>query len=55
MRGTEPEETGDINNINDINGHGTLVSGSIAANGELKGVAPDTGIRAYRVFGNKIS
>ncbi|AVP47463.1 S8 family serine peptidase [Bacillus cereus] len=53
LRGTEPEETGDINNINDINGHGTLVTGSIAANGEIKGVAPNTGIRAYRVFGNK--
>ncbi|MDQ7863567.1 S8 family serine peptidase [Peribacillus frigoritolerans] len=51
LRGTEPEETGDINSINDINGHGTMVAGSIAANGEIKGVAPNTGIKAYRVFG----
>jgi lantibiotic leader peptide-processing serine protease len=53
LRGTEPEETGDINSINDINGHGTMVAGSIAANGEIKGVAPNTGIKVYRVFGNK--
>ncbi len=35
----------------DENGHGTHVAGTIAANGRFIGVAPNTGIRAYRVFG----
>lgn len=43
-------ETGDPNDIKDRVGHGTHVSGSIAANGKLKGVGPDLGIRAYRIF-----
>ena len=30
--------------------HGTHVAGTIAANGTIKGVAPNVGIRAYRVF-----
>jgi lantibiotic leader peptide-processing serine protease len=52
FRGTEPAETGDINAYEDINGHGTHVAGSIAANGFMIGVAPNIGIRSYRVFGN---
>ncbi|MCR6850513.1 S8 family serine peptidase [Bacillus sp. IBL03825] len=51
LRGTESREAGDINNINDILGHGTSVAGQIAANGVLKGVAPGIGIKSYRVFG----
>ena len=43
-------ETGDPNDIMDRNGHGTHVSGIIAADGNLKGVGPDLGIRTYRVF-----
>ncbi len=35
----------------DYNSHGTHVAGTIGANGRIKGVAPDTGLRAYRVFG----
>jgi subtilisin family serine protease len=31
----------------DDNGHGTLVAGIIAANGNLKGVAPDANLLAY--------
>jgi lantibiotic leader peptide-processing serine protease len=46
----DPNETGDINDVVDRVGHGTHVSGSIAANGKLKGVGPDLGIRAYRIF-----
>ncbi len=33
----------------DGNGHGTLVAGIIAANGTLKGVAPDANLLAYKV------
>lgn len=35
----------------DMNGHGTHVAGSIAANGKVKGVGPGLTVRAYRVFG----
>ncbi|WP_338472477.1 S8 family serine peptidase [Niallia sp. XMNu-256] len=48
--GMDETETGDPNDIIDRNGHGTHVSGIIAANGKLKGVGPDLGIRTYRVF-----
>jgi subtilisin family serine protease len=51
FRGTEPTETGDINDYDDEHGHGSHVAGSIAGNGAMLGVAPNTGIRAYRVFG----
>jgi lantibiotic leader peptide-processing serine protease len=49
--GTEPYETGDVNAFDDIHGHGSHVAGSIAGNGAMLGVAPNTGIRSYRVFG----
>ncbi|CAM5196886.1 Subtilase family protein OS=Ureibacillus acetophenoni OX=614649 GN=SAMN05877842_105152 PE=3 SV=1 [Ureibacillus acetophenoni] len=39
------------NAFDDLHGHGSHVAGSIAANGAMLGVAPDTGIRSYRVFG----
>ncbi|MDZ5471868.1 S8 family serine peptidase [Bacillus sp. 31A1R] len=51
FQGTEPNETGDINAFDDRHGHGSHVAGSIAGNGAMLGVAPNTGIRAYRVFG----
>ncbi|MGM8215126.1 S8 family peptidase [Bacillaceae bacterium W0354] len=52
FRGEEPYETGDPNNFIDLHGHGSHVSGSIAGAGNgMYGVAPDLGIRAYRVFG----
>ncbi|KZE64007.1 nisin leader peptide-processing serine protease NisP [Fictibacillus phosphorivorans] len=35
----------------DMNGHGTHVAGSIAANGKVLGVGPELKVRAYRVFG----
>ncbi|MCU4771490.1 S8 family serine peptidase [Bacillus toyonensis] len=53
FRGKEKEENGDINNSIDKLGHGTYVSGQIAANGKIKGVAPNVGIKSYRVFGER--
>jgi subtilisin family serine protease len=34
----------------DNHGHGTHVAGTIAGNGRMKGVAPDVGLKSYRVF-----
>ncbi|MCU4986735.1 S8 family peptidase [Bacillus thuringiensis] len=53
FRGEEANETGNIDFLNDYLGHGTFTAGQIAANGKIKGVAPETGIRSYRVFGSK--
>jgi subtilisin family serine protease len=49
--GTEPYESGNPDAFDDIHGHGSHVAGSIAGNGAMLGVAPDAGIRAYRVIG----
>jgi hypothetical protein len=49
-KGNLPVEKGDPTNVTDTNGHGTHVAGSIAANGKVKGVGPDLGLRAYRIF-----
>jgi lantibiotic leader peptide-processing serine protease len=49
--GVDLSETGDIYDVQDRNGHGSHVAGSIAANGMMLGVAPNMGYRAYRVFG----
>jgi lantibiotic leader peptide-processing serine protease len=43
-------ETGDPNDYRDRLGHGTHVAGSVAANGKMKGIGPNLGIRAYRIF-----
>lgn len=51
FRGEEQDENGDVNYLKDKRGHGTQTAGLIAANGSMKGVAPEVGIRAYRVFG----
>ena len=51
FKGTEPYENGNVNSFDDVNGHGSHVAGSIAGNGAMLGVAPNTGIRSYRVFG----
>jgi lantibiotic leader peptide-processing serine protease len=48
--GVDASETGNPTDVRDRDGHGTHVAGSIAANGKLKGVGPDLGIRSYRVF-----
>ncbi|MGM7700569.1 S8 family serine peptidase [Pseudalkalibacillus sp. Hm43] len=34
----------------DAHSHGTHVAGTIGANGRIKGIAPEVGLRAYRVF-----
>lgn len=49
----DPQETrlGDVDDPSDITTHGTHVAGTIAANGEIKGVAPDASLLAYRVLG----
>lgn len=52
LRGEEPNETGNISEIQDLTGHGTHVAGLIAANGYMKGIAPNIGIKSYRVFGS---
>lgn len=46
----DSSETGDSDDITDRYGHGTNVAGFIAANGKLKGVAPNIGFKSYRVF-----
>ncbi|MBZ6488506.1 S8 family serine peptidase [Priestia aryabhattai] len=48
--GMDESETGDPTDIKDRNGHGTHVAGIIGANGKVKGVGPELGIRSYRVF-----
>lgn len=55
FRGEEPNETGNPTQIQDLTGHGTHVAGQIAANGYIKGVAPNIGIKSYRVFGSSSS
>ncbi len=48
--GHDSSETGDPDDVNDRLGHGTSVAGVIAANGKIKGVAPNIGFKSYRVF-----
>lgn len=40
----------DITTTQDYLGHGTMVAGVIAANGNLQGVAPNVGLVPYKVF-----
>jgi len=46
----DESETGEPGDIQDRNGHGSHVIGSIAADGHMMGIASDVGIKAYRVF-----
>lgn len=48
-------ESGNLNDIDDTSGHGTYVTGNIAANGKIKGVAPNIGFKSYRIFDSKNS
>jgi subtilisin family serine protease len=54
-RNTEPDETGDPGEYDDQLGHGSHIAGTIAAHGEMSGVAPDTAIRAYRILGESFA
>ncbi|MFR8041414.1 MAG: S8 family serine peptidase [Clostridium butyricum] len=47
------DESGDINDVTDRLGHGTNVTGIIAANGKIKEVAPNIGFKSYRIFHRK--
>ncbi|MFD2444819.1 S8 family serine peptidase [Bacillus sp. CGMCC 1.16607] len=49
--GMDNTETGDPTDFEDRNGHGSHVAGTIAGNGQILGVAPEVGFKAYRVFG----
>ncbi|UIJ67217.1 S8 family serine peptidase [Bacillus cereus] len=53
FRGKERDESGDPHELTDKLGHGTHVAGQVAANGKVKGVAPNVGIKSYRVFGER--
>lgn len=46
----DTSEIGDSEDVNDRVGHGTSVAGVIAANGKIKGVAPNIGFKSYRIF-----
>lgn len=52
---TEPYETGNMSKFDDRMGHGSHIAGTIAAHGKMLGVAPDTGIRVYRVLGESLT
>ncbi|MCG7843777.1 S8 family serine peptidase, partial [Staphylococcus epidermidis] len=53
INGKEKYETGKINQTDDLTGHGTAVAGQVAANGYMKGVAPNVGIKSYRAFSGR--
>jgi subtilisin family serine protease len=46
----DPLETGDPYQVEDRNGHGSHIAGTIAGNGWILGVGPHLGYRAYRVL-----
>ncbi|MEH7387959.1 S8 family serine peptidase [Bacillus sp. JJ1521] len=47
----DPQETPKGDPRGEETAHGTHVSGTVAANGQIKGVAPDAKLLAYRVLG----
>jgi minor extracellular serine protease Vpr len=47
----DPQETPKGDPRGEETAHGTHVSGTVAANGQIKGVAPDATLLAYRVLG----
>lgn len=47
----EPYEEGRLRDFDDRDGHGSYMAGAIAGNGKIMGVAPNVGVRAYRVIG----
>ncbi|MGL5900606.1 MAG: S8 family peptidase [Lactobacillaceae bacterium] len=53
--GSETSETGNRSNLEDVKGHGTAITGLIAAKGKIYGVSPGTNLQIYRVFGDSKS
>lgn len=53
FRSEEKDENGKLNYIVDKIDHGTQVAGQIASNGNIKSIAPETGLKVYRVIGSK--
>lgn len=53
FRGQESDENGNINYMIDKLNHGTQVAGQICGKGNITSVAPNLGIRVYRIFGGK--
>ena len=49
-RHPDPLETGQPDQVEDRNGHGSHIAGTIAGNGRILGIGPNLGYRAYRVF-----
>ncbi|AJI25823.1 S8 family serine peptidase (plasmid) [Priestia megaterium] len=50
-QGKEPWETGNVDQLTDLTGHGTGVISQINADGLMKGVAPNIPVTMYRAFG----
>ena len=48
------DDSGDINNVTDYWGHGTLVTGIIAANGVSRGVAPNCNIVVIKIVNSGV-
>ncbi len=46
----DPLETGNAGQVEDRNGHGSHIAGTIAGNGRILGVGPNLGYRVYRVL-----
>ncbi|MCI2902505.1 S8 family serine peptidase [Staphylococcus hominis] len=53
FKGKEDDETGESFYMEDKLDHGTQVAGQICANGNITSIAPNTGLKVYRVFGGK--
>jgi major intracellular serine protease len=49
-RNFTPDHGGDPSNFDDLNGHGTHVAGTIAANGEISGIAPKANLLICKVL-----
>lgn len=53
FKGKEDDEIGEPFYMEDKLDHGTQVAGQICANGNITSIAPNTGLKVYRVFGGK--
>lgn len=53
--GEEENENGQIDFVEDLDGHGTAVVAQIIGNSELQGIYPKARINIYRIFGQKLA